>query len=52
MLIAEHFGTFTWVILKAPQNSDLYEVAGFFFSPKQGNFIHALNLSKYYAHSI
>lgn len=53
MLTAEHFGTFAWVILGAPQNSDLYEMAGLgFFFPEQGKFSHALNLSKCYAHFI
>lgn len=40
MLTADHYETFTWVILRAP--GDLCEMAGF-FSPKQGKFIHAVN---------
>lgn len=44
MLTADHYETFTWVILRAP--GDLCEMAGFFFSLKQGEFIHALNSRK------
>ena len=56
MLTAEHFGTFTWVILRAPQIGDVRDMAGLsgvaFFFPKHGKYIDTLNLSKYYALSV